>query len=176
MKKIILIFYLLIETSAWAQEKREYSETEFRDAVKKAVEVELKRLGRNKIVDFSRELLDKEDELKVKELQLTKREEAIKISEQGFLKQIQEFQQKQENFLSCVDQVGREQDNRIQHMVESISNMRPQNAADILSVQDAEISVKILGLLEPDKIARIFNLMDKEVSARLQKQYMNMKK
>jgi flagellar motility protein MotE (MotC chaperone) len=61
-------------------------------------------------------------------------------------------------------------------MVDVVSGMRPQNAADILSVQDVEIAVKILGKLEPTKVSKIFNSMDKEISARLQKQYMNMKK
>ena len=61
-------------------------------------------------------------------------------------------------------------------MVDVISAMRPQNAADVLSVQDADISVQILEKLDPTKISKIFNSMDKEISARLQKQFMNMKK
>ena len=61
-------------------------------------------------------------------------------------------------------------------MVDVISGMRPQSAADVLSVQDVDISVKILGDLPPEKVSKIFNSMDKEISARLQKQFMSMKK
>ena len=46
----------------------------------------------------------------------------------------------------------------------------------VLSTQDADISVKILEKIDPTKASKIFNLMDKEVSARLQKQYLNMQK
>ena len=61
-------------------------------------------------------------------------------------------------------------------MVEVISGMKPQNAADVLAIQDPELSVRILSLLESQKTSKIFNLMDKEVSARLQKQFLQMKK
>jgi flagellar motility protein MotE (MotC chaperone) len=54
--------------------------------------------------------------------------------------------------------------------------MKPQKAAELLSVQDSDISVKILELIKPERASKIFNLMDKEVSARLQKQYLNMAK
>ena len=57
-----------------------------------------------------------------------------------------------------------------------IANMKPVKAADVLSVQDSLISVKILEQIDPKRASRIFNLMDKEVSARLQKQYLNMQK
>ena len=61
-------------------------------------------------------------------------------------------------------------------VVEVISGMRPQNAADLLSVQESDLAVKILGQLDPAKVSKIFNLMDKEISAKLQKQFMTMKK
>ena len=65
---------------------------------------------------------------------------------------------------------------RVQQLVEVISNMKPQRAADLLSVQDPDISVRIFEKTNPTKASKIFNLMDKEVSARLQKQYLNMQK
>ena len=61
-------------------------------------------------------------------------------------------------------------------MVEIISGMKPVMAGNVLSVQDSDIAVKILSELPAMKISKIFNSMDKEISARLQKQYMNMKK
>ena len=61
-------------------------------------------------------------------------------------------------------------------MVEVISNMRPQAAAQLLSVQENDIALKILGALDSVKVSKIFNLMTKEISSRLQKQYINMKR
>ena len=63
---------------------------------------------------------------------------------------------------------------RINQLVEVISNMKPAKAAEILSVQEAQISVKIIERIDPSRASKIFNLMEKEVSARLQKQYLNM--
>ena len=63
---------------------------------------------------------------------------------------------------------------RVKQLVSVISNMRPQKAAELLSVQESQISVKLLQKIDPEKASKIFNLMDKEVSARLQKQYLNM--
>jgi len=57
-----------------------------------------------------------------------------------------------------------------------ISNMKPDKAASVLSVQDSEIAVQILQMIDPKKASKIFNFMDKEVSAKLQKQYLQMKK
>ena len=54
--------------------------------------------------------------------------------------------------------------------------MRAAKAAEILSVQESDLTVQILGKLPPEKVSKIFNLMEKEVSARLQKQFMSMKK
>ena len=61
-------------------------------------------------------------------------------------------------------------------MVSVVSGMKPQTAANLLSQQDPSISVKILGMLDAVQVAKIFNLMEKEVSAKLQKQYMTLKK
>ncbi len=54
--------------------------------------------------------------------------------------------------------------------------MRPEKASQLLSVQGAEISVQILSEIDEKKASKIFNLMDKEISARLQKQYLDMKR
>ena len=54
--------------------------------------------------------------------------------------------------------------------------MKPDKAASVLSVQDSEIAVQILQMIDPKKASKIFNFMDKEVSAKLQKQYLQMKK
>lgn len=93
-----------------------------------------------------------------------------------FEKRVKEVVNQQEKVLGCVDNNSKAETDRVRHMVRIISNMKPNQSAQVLSVQDADITVKILGLLEPDKVSKIFNLMDKEISARLQKQYLTMKK
>ena len=184
IKYFLLILTVLSMNVFAAEEKKEkaddgkryYSEEEFHKELVKEVELRLQKIKSGKIVDFSKELLEKEHQLKVKELELKKKEEEFENSKKDFQAQIKEFHGKQQNFLACIDEIDTKEEKRIQHMVDVVSGMKPDSAAQVLSVQDSKISVKILGLLDPAKVSKIFNKMDKEISARLQKQFMTMKK
>lgn len=157
-------------------QKRLYSEEEFKKAVLLEVEKTMKRAGNANLVDFSKELLEKEESLKVKELSIQKEQDQLKLNIADFQKKVVEFQDNQKKFLGCIDAQNEKAEKRVTQMVEVISGMKPQSAADVLSVQDPELSVRILAQLESSKASKIFNLMDKEVSARLQKQFLQMKK
>lgn len=159
-----------------ASGKREYTEEEFKKAVMTEVEKIMKKAGSANLVDFSKELLEKEEAIKVKELTLKKQQEQLDMNIADFKKSVVEFQSSQKKFLGCVDDKNAQADKRVSQMVEVISGMKPQNAADVLTVQDPDLSVRILSQLESNKASKIFNLMDKEVSARLQKQFLQMKK
>ena len=159
-----------------ANGKREYTEEEFKKAVMTEVEKVMKKAGSGNLVEFSKELLEKEEAIKVKELAIKKQQEQLDLNIADFKKSIVEFQASQKKFLGCVDEKNAQADKRVTQMVEVISAMKPQNAADILTVQDPDLSVRILSEIETSKASKIFNLMDKEVSARLQKQYLQMKK
>ncbi len=153
-----------------------FTEEELKKAVQDELDKTLKKVSGSNMAEFSKELLQKEEALKVKELEIKKQEEAFKANIDEFEKRVKEFQTQQKKFLGCVDEQDQKADKRVSQMVEVISGMRPQNAADLLSVQDVDLAVKILGLLDPAKVSKIFNLMDKEISAKLQKQFMTMKK
>ena len=157
-------------------ERRNYSEEEFKKAVLLEVEKTMKRVGSGNLIEFSKELMDKEEQLKVKELEIQKGQDQLKLNQVDFQKKVVEFQDSQKKFLGCVDAQNEKAEKRIGQMVEVISGMKPQNAAEVLSVQDPDLSVRILAQLDTSKASKIFNLMDKEVSARLQKQFLLMKK
>lgn len=193
MKKLLILTLLVFSvTPLMAQEDKtedegvkkkiedprdkKYSYDEFQDAVNERVEKQLKRLGRGKIIGFSKELMKKEEVLKLKEIELEKRAEQLYMNSGDFEKKVKTFQNRQLKFLGCLDESDKQREKRITHMVDVVSGMKPQSAAEVLSVQDADISIKILGMLPPEKVSKIFNLMKKEISARLQKQYMTMKK
>ncbi len=188
MKALITIFFIVSacalhaanpvekKTAPAVPEKRLYTEEEFKKAVMTEAEKMMKKAGSGHLVDFSNELLQKEDVLKVKELTLQKKEEQLKVNTAEFQKKLLEFQDAQKKFLGCIDSQNEKAEKRVSQMVEVISGMKPQSAADVLAVQDPELSVRILGMLEAQKASKIFNLMDKEVSAKLQKQFMQMKK
>ncbi|MBC7427609.1 MAG: hypothetical protein H7336_03290 [Bacteriovorax sp.] len=156
--------------------KRLYTEEEFHVAVLEEATKMMKKAGSGHLVDFSRELLEKEESIKVKELAVKKEAEELEMNKGDFKKKLIEFQDSQKKFLGCVDEKNAQADKRISQMVDVISGMKPQNAADVLTVQDPDLSVRILRELDSAKASKIFNLMDKEVSARLQKQFLQMKK
>ena len=158
------------------EKKKYYSKEEFRNAVHIELEKKLEKLVDGKLLELSRELLKKEDELSQKELELERRAEQVKLNGQELNKKIREFKSQQTKFIGCLENQEKLANKRVGHMVEIIAGMKPQNAADILSVQDPGLSVQILSKLDAAKVSKIFNVMKKEISARLQKQYMNMKK
>ena len=184
MGKLLVLFILMITTPLFAEEakkavdprEKKYDYDEFQEAVNERVEKQLKRLGRGKIINFSKELMKKEELLKLREIELEKMAEQLKMNSSDFKNKIKTFRGSQVKFLACLDDSDKQKEKRVLHMVDVVSGMKPQNAAEVLSVQDSEISIKILGMLPPEKVSKIFNLMKKEISARLQKQYMTMKK
>lgn len=161
-------------------DKKKYTQEEFDSAVKeqmmKELDKNLARLGHGNVIDLSNELLKKENDLKGRELKLNKDQEQMELIKKDLETKIKSFQTTQNKIIGCIDIHDKEKDKRVTHMVEVVSGMKPQVAADVLSVQEADLSVRILGLLDPSKVSKIFNLMNKEISARLQKQYLDMKR
>ena len=184
MKRFIFLICLCFVWASFAEDapaktnskKRNYTEEEFLEAVEKEVTTKMSRFHPRNIVNLSKEFMRKERALELRELEIQKREESLKASEADLAQKIKELKGRSDKLLGCLDENDRNQKKRVNHMVDVVSGMRPQNAADVLSVQDVDIAVRILGALDPQKVSKIFNSMDKEISARLQKQFMNMKK
>ena len=179
VNKWSIIVFILVPVLAIAQaqdkkdgEEKIYTQKEFDEAINQR----LKKISNKGLVELSNELIKKEEEIKLAEMELKKREDALKLTEEDLSKKFKEFEKSRTEFIGCLTKNEQEEKKRITHMVSTVSGMKPKNAAEVLSVQDADIAVKILGRLKSEKVAKIFNLMDKEVSARLQKQYLNMKK
>ena len=185
---IILIFVFNIRESISQEDKntkdknakkknvKEFTDKQLNEFIIKELEKKLKKIGRSKILNFSKELFKKEEDLKIIELDLKREKEKINLMKKNFEKNIKDFRKKQSKIISCLDKQDLEKTKRLNHMVEVISNMRPQAAAELLSVQENDIALRILGALDSLKVSKIFNLMTKEISSRLQKQYINMKK
>jgi flagellar motility protein MotE (MotC chaperone) len=153
-----------------------YTEEEFQNKLSDEMAKMLKKIHKDDLTGFAKELMEKESEIKANELAQEASVQQLKISQKEFEKKMHDFQDKQKTFLSCLDSTDQKENKRVDHLVAIISGMKPQNAADVLSVQEAEIAVQVLGMLEPTKVSKIFNLMDNVISARLQKQYLNMKR
>jgi flagellar motility protein MotE (MotC chaperone) len=172
MKILLLLNFILISAAFSKNESTE----QFDKKVKEEVERQIKIIKKKSLAQLTTELLEKERELKKKTNQLTLRREQLKVNEGSLLKKINEFEAIKGKIFGCLDKNKKGAQMRIQQLVDVVSNMKPQKAADLLSVQDSSISIKIIEKIDPPKASKIFNLMDKEVSARLQKQYLNMQR
>ncbi len=177
--KILLLSILISINFVFAEgdskEEKIYTAKEFQEKVAKEVSERLKKVQVANLSKYSQDLLNKESELIRKEQELKRREEQLGLNEQTFAQSVKKFETKQQNFLGCIDANEKKVSQRVTRMVNVIAGMKPLKAAEILSVQDSELSVKILGRIPPERASKIFNLMDKEISARLQKQYLLMK-
>ena len=176
MGKLIAALIAMILSSSIVAEKKLYTEDEVNKIINSKVLEKLKMVSEKNVVRFSKSLLRKEEKLKSLEIKIKKEREELKIHSTELGDKIARFIEKQKKFIGCMNSVEKGKKKRIGHLVEIIAGMKPAMAASVLSVQDPDITVKILSELPAAKMSKIFNSMDKEISARLQKQYMNMKK
>lgn len=174
MKFFLLSFLIL--SSAAASEEKIYGQKDFIKKVSEEVSAQVDKIKKSSVTDLTKELVKKNEEIALRELELRKREDALLAAEKELANKYIEVDKKQKKIIGCLDKNAEEEKLRITQVVDMISNMRPQKAAEILSVQDSLIAVQILQKIDPKKASKIFNFMDKEVSAKLQKQYLQMKK
>ena len=153
-----------------------FSQQEFDKKLEEEIVRRLAKVTGESLEGFAKSLLAKEKELDSKADDLNKREKELSIIEKGLQSKIKSFRDEQDKVIGCVRDNEKDASKRIDHIVKVISGMKPVNAAEVLTVQDSGISVQIISKLNPEKVSKIFNLMDKEISARLQKSYINMKK
>lgn len=181
MKVVFMIAVLALSAYAWAQTAakapaKTFTQEEYNKKVSEEVNKRLGEVKNKSVTDLTRELMEKEEELRLQGLDLIKREDQLKVNGQELEARIKIFEARQLDVLGCADKNEEDLKNRLSQQVEMVSGMQPAKAAALLSTQEPDISVRILQLLDPKKASKIFNLMDKEVSARLQKQYLNMKR
>lgn len=182
MKTFIIIFTLGILAVAWAAPtvskpaEKKYTEEEFQKKLAEEVRAKVDQVKNKSVTELTKELLDKEEVLRLRTLELAKREDQLQVNGTELEKRIKAFEGRQVEILGCVSKNEEDTRNRVSQQVEIVANMQPAKAAQLLSVQEPDIAVQILQMLDSKKASKIFNLMDKEVSARLQKQYLNMKR
>ena len=170
------LFFCVLGNLYAAVEPKIYTELEFKKKINEEVSKKLFKVKGRAVTEIITEILNKENDLEIRENKLKEEKAQLAISMENFEKRVKTHLGKQNDLLGCIDTVKGEEDKRVTRMVEIISTMKPDKAAQVLSIQDQELTIKILGLLDSKQVSKIFNLMDKEISARLQKQFMTMKR
>ena len=178
---LISIFPLIQKTESSEDKKepqveKKYTEEEFEVAVKDRLNEILKKIRTEKMSDFSKSLLEKEKRLQMQEEAMMLKKKDLDKIEESLSKRVKEINSRQTKIIGCLEKNDKSKANRINHLVQIVSGMKPKNAAEMLSVQESKLTVEIISKLDPVKVSKIFNLMDKEISSRLQKEYLNMQK
>lgn len=171
-----MLFYLLLMPALGIAAGKTYTEEDFVKKVNEEVKKKVDSIKNKSVSELTKEILDKEEKLKLREIDLVKQQDALKASESELGKKYSDFEGRQKAFIGCVQRNEDESKARIGQLVEMISNMKPQKAAEVLSVQESDIAVKILQTIDAKKASKIFNFMEKDISAKLQKQYLEMKR
>jgi flagellar motility protein MotE (MotC chaperone) len=176
VKGFVLLCLLGVTAAALGAPAKTYTEEEFHKRVAEEVRKKVDTVKNKTVAELTKELLDKEEVLRLRAIELIKRDDQLKVNGAELEKRIKVFEARQQDVLGCAEKNEQDLKNRVTQQVDVVSNMQPAKAAQLLSVQEPDIAVRILQMLDPKKASKIFNLMDKEVSARLQKQYLNMKR
>ena len=176
MIKILIIYSVFYSVSFANEKKPEISQQNFDKKVEQELNKILLKVTGPKMAEFSKSLLQREKKLNQWEKDLGLRGLELKKAEEELVKKITELTKEQTKIIGCLSDNEKERKGRITHLDNIVSGMKPQTAANMLSVQDSKLSVEIISNLDPAKVSKIFNLMDKEISARLQKEYLNMQR
>lgn len=176
MKILFLIGFLCLSFFAIAEDEKVYTQKEFDKKLAEEVDKKIDIIKKKSVSELTKELLEKERALIEREKKIKRQEEIHQANVVQLKKQVANFEGQQQKILGCISSNKKQANKRLTNLVQVISNMKPVKASELLSVQDTDISVRILQMIDPTKASKIFNLMDKEISARLQKQYLNMKK
>lgn len=179
MRKVLIFLFLIFHAETVLSQNENTDNEKISDEkidalVEERLNKILKKISTAKISEFSKSLLAKEKQLEIEAQQVEIRKLEITKMEKEVLKKVDEISKRQRKIIGCIDKNQKKRENRIDHLVQVVSGMKPQIAADMLAVQDSTLTVEIISKLDPTKVSKIFNLMDKEISARLQKEYLNM--
>lgn len=118
-----------------------------------------------------KELENRERAIAEKEKELTERENAIQVQErilQNKLKRIEEVSKKMAGRL---DRFKEESEGKVGKMVTMLENMKPDAAAAYIENVDPFLAVEVMARINVQKAAKIWNKMDKKISARLSELY-----
>jgi flagellar motility protein MotE (MotC chaperone) len=121
-------------------------------------------------------LKDKRRELEKKERRLAQLEEELQIQKVEIEKQLKEMQEMRRNISSKLDKKVAADQESVDKLVGVYSNMKPKNAALILSSVDDNLAVQILGKMKKQSAAAILDHVDPRKAQYLSEKFTGLKK
>lgn len=117
------------------------------------------------------ELEARKKQLDSRERDLEERAKALEIQEKVIKEKLRRMEELNKKMAEKLDLFKKEHEEKVTKLVTVVETMRPQAAADYISNLDADLAVEILARIQIPKAAKILNLVDKKVGAKLTEMY-----
>ena len=111
-------------------------------------------------IDVLQKLSVRREALDAKQKDLDLRENLVKAAEARIDKKIAEMKELQSNIEAMLKQVDRQDEEKLKSLVKIYENMKPKDAANILSTLELPVQLGVLGHMKEAKVAPILSAMD----------------
>jgi len=111
-------------------------------------------------IDVLQKLSVRREALDARQKDLDLRENLVKAAEARIDKKIAEMKELQANIEGMLKQVDRQDEEKLKSLVKIYENMKPKDAANILSTLELPVQLGLLGHMKEAKVAPILSAMD----------------
>ncbi len=111
-------------------------------------------------IDVLQKLSVRREALDARQKDLDLRENLVKAAEARIDKKIAEMKELQSNIEGMLKQVDRQDEEKLKSLVKIYENMKPKDAANILSTLELPVQLGVLGHMKEAKVAPILSAMD----------------
>ncbi len=111
-------------------------------------------------IDVLQKLSVRREALDAKQKDLDLRENLVKAAEGRIDKKIAEMKELQSNIEGMLKQVDRQDEEKLKKLVKIYENMKPKDAANILSTLELPVQLGVLGQMKEAKVSPILSAMD----------------
>jgi len=111
-------------------------------------------------IDVLQKLSVRREALDGRQKELDLRENLVKAAEARIDKKIAEMKELQANIEGMLQQVDRQDEEKLKSLVKIYENMKPKDAANILSTLELPVQLGVLGHMKEAKVAPILSAMD----------------
>ncbi|MBT8764161.1 hypothetical protein KFV02_09475 [Desulfohalobiaceae bacterium Ax17] len=105
--------------------------------------------------------------LKAKEKELAQKEQGLKLLEKELNAKLKQLQKVEARLKKMLEEANVLKDKKIKHLVDMYANMKPKQAAQVLSTVDEDLAVKILSGMRGRKAGEILSYVEAKKAAKL---------
>lgn len=121
--------------------------------------------------NYIQHLEERKQALDEKEKQLKELEEKLQSEKVALEKKVGELEAKRREISSKLDSRVQEDEESVKKLVEMYSNMKPQNAAQVMASLDDELAIKVLKRMKKQNAGNILNFMAPQKAKTLSEKY-----